>query len=842
MAIRNEISLNQIRDLAADTRFVGKISSSAGPAVELTAAQATALLDTFSTSSTTKGLVPGSNNLGAGYFLQADLTWAQPPASVVYTFESGLSEDGGVVTLGGDTDGFSITGGGINSFTFNDTAGSAGTGQWQMHTSVAGFIIDATQVRIESTNNTSILLDDDDVITITSDSNSIINAGGNVIIVGQGSVSIESSASTLSVFAGDELTIEGQGLVGITSSDELRFSSSNITMPILPSQVESFVLYYNETTKEVSYGAAPSGGGTTTTLSGDLHEILKFASASSGVGSGVFATTNGSLSLGNNVATGTRIISSAASSGTASLQLQTSDFNSARIYLNSAVVELGSTTQANSSARIVTPAGTATNIPISIRAKGAEQVSLWGTSFPLVGPTTSYGQYITTISTSAIGVTMAKPTAGGEANFSITAASGISTNVNGANITVTAGSAYNTTGNGNGGNLTLVSGQRRTAGSGTDGNIVIDSLTGDVIFTSALDNDDALDQVLVRDSGTGIIKYRTAASLIGGGGGGLSDGDKGDITVAGGGTTWTIDPQAVSYSKIQNISNTNRFLGRISSGAGVIEELTMAQATGMLDLFTSTAKGLVSAPGITNTGKFLRGDNTWQNTPDQVITLSGHITGTGTTSIVTAINFTGITGGNVLFNNFGSLGGFANWNGSRLQIAPVYSFGNTVETVLSVEKYASDTVSAGSGAAIDFVLETSTNNVSVTGRIVHKITAISPLDTEWNVIGINNGLQQTFLTISEKGLHMPNSAGTVTVTADTAAIYVKDIVAGNAAVHVKTENGQEIKLYQVNAGSAYTVTNSTTDRTYDANSTTMNELADVVATLIADLKLTGIIA
>jgi hypothetical protein len=42
--------------------------------------------------------------------------------------------------------------------------------------------------------------------------------------------------------------------------------------------------------------------------------------------------------------------------------------------------------------------------------------------------------------------------------------------------------------------------------------------------------------------------------------------------------------------------------------------------------------------------------------------------------------------------------------------------------------------------------------------------------------------------------------------------------------------------------SAYTPTNVSTDRSYDANSTTLNELADVVGTLIGDLQGLGLVA
>lgn len=60
--------------------------------------------------------------------------------------------------------------------------------------------------------------------------------------------------------------------------------------------------------------------------------------------------------------------------------------------------------------------------------------------------------------------------------------------------------------------------------------------------------------------------------------GGISDGDKGDITVSASGATWTIDNDAVTYAKIQNVSATDKLLGRSTAGAGDIEEIDCTSA------------------------------------------------------------------------------------------------------------------------------------------------------------------------------------------------------------------------------------------------------------------------
>lgn len=101
-----------------------------------------------------------------------------------------------------------------------------------------------------------------------------------------------------------------------------------------------------------------------------------------------------------------------------------------------------------------------------------------------------------------------------------------------------------------------------------------------------------------------------AADATGGGGGAtLSDGDYGDVTVSGTGTSIAIDASAVTNSKLANMA-TLTIKGNNTGGTAAPLDLTVAQVNAILPVFTSSLNGLAPASGGGSTN-FLRADGTW---------------------------------------------------------------------------------------------------------------------------------------------------------------------------------------------------------------------------------------
>jgi hypothetical protein len=545
--IDNTVVTNAKLANVATATFKGRTTAGTGAPEDLTATQATALLNNF--SSTLKGLAPASGG-GTANFLRADGTWALPVTD----------GDKGDITVSASGATWTID----NTVITNAKLANVATATFKGRTTAGT----GSPEDLTGTQATALL----DAFTSTLKGLAPASGGGTANFLradgtwalpvtdgDKGDITVSASGATWTI---DNTVVTNAKLANVATATFKGRTTAGTGVPedLTASQATALLDTFTSTLK----GLAPaSGGGTTNFLRADGTWA---APATGGVTDG----DKGDISV--------------SSSGT-TWTIDNTVVTNAKLANVATATFKGRTTAGTGSPEDLTGTqATALLDTFTSTLKGLAPSSGGGTSNFL----------------RADGTWAVPPGSGltdGDKGDITVSASGATWTID--NTVVTNAKLANV--------ATATFKGRTTAGTGAPEDLTAAQATALLdTFTSALKG-------LAPASGGGTTNFLRADGTWAAppGGGGVTDGDKGDITVSGSGATWTIDNSAVTNAKLANVA-TATFKGRTTAGTGSPEDLTGTQATALLDTFTSALKGLAPASGGGTTA-FLRADGTWSN-------------------------------------------------------------------------------------------------------------------------------------------------------------------------------------------------------------------------------------
>lgn len=181
------------------------------------------------------------------------------------------------------------------------------------------------------------------------------------------------------------------------------------------------------------------------------------------------------------------------------------------------------------------------------------------------------------------------------------------------------------------------------------------------------------------------------------------------------------------------------------------------------------------------------------------------------------------------------------------------SIGSNVEdTKVAFNRNLTDSVISDSGTRTSFLM-----NHGVANKIADAFTGAITLTgstqtgdngslTGTGLFAISDTLGEDEFGVIRKGnavFHTKNGdPGSGVIPSNSVTFYWHE-ASGQIRARTRNNSGAEAtSIVGYPTSAAYTTSNVTTDRTYDANATTTDELADVLGTLIADLKTAGILS